>query len=104
MGRAGKFGLFALAAAMLAAQPLTADDDDHERARAALSEGRILPLAEIMKRLSIELPGEVIEVELEQNDDGRFEYEVKVLTPDGRVKEAEIDAADGRLLSVEDDD
>jgi uncharacterized membrane protein YkoI len=104
MGRIGKVGLCVLAASMLAAHPLVADDDDHERARAALSEGRILPLAEILKRLSVELPGEVIEVELEQDDDGRFEYEIKVLTTDGRVKEAEIDAADGRIISIEDDD
>jgi uncharacterized membrane protein YkoI len=32
------------------------------------------------------VPGEVLEVELEE-DDGRFVYVVKMLTPDGRGRE-----------------
>ena len=81
-----------------------ADDDaeDQARARAAVARGEALPVSRILEIAQREVPGQVIEVELEWDDD-RLEYEVKVLTESGRVREIEIDASNGRVLSVEDD-
>jgi uncharacterized membrane protein YkoI len=80
-----------------------ADDDDHELARRALEEGRALPLAEILAKMKPDLPGKVIEVVLEV-DDGTLIYDLKVLSPKGRLQEIEVDAATGKILKMEDDD
>ena len=80
-----------------------ADDDDHELARRALEEGRALPLAEILAKMKPDLPGQVIEVVLEV-DDGTLIYDLKVLSPNGRLQEIEVDAATGKILKREDDD
>ena len=45
----------------------------------------------------------VVEVELER-DDGRWLYELKLLTPEGVLVEMELDAATGALLEFEQDD
>jgi uncharacterized membrane protein YkoI len=42
----------------------------------------------------------VIELELER-DDGRWIYELELVTPEGRLYEMEIDAATGTVLDVE---
>lgn len=93
---------------LLAAWPsgaLRADDDDrdHEVAHRLLSEGRIKPLSELMEVLKGAVPGEVLQVEFE-NENGLYAYEFKVLRPDGRVQEVEIDAATGQVRKVEDED
>jgi uncharacterized membrane protein YkoI len=79
------------------------DDDDQELARRALEQGQALPLAEILAKLKPEVPGKVIKIELEA-DDGALVYELKVLRPDGRIEEIEVDAKTGKLLEIEDDD
>jgi len=79
------------------------DDDDHDRARRALQSGEILPLADILTRLASVAPGRVIETELEV-DDGRYVYEFKLISPGGRLMEAEMDATSGRLIDLEADD
>jgi uncharacterized membrane protein YkoI len=48
-------------------------------------------------------PGRVIEVELER-DDGRWIYELELVSPEGRLYEMEIDAASGTVLEVEQED
>ena len=77
-----------------------ADRDDHDRARRALEAGEILPLAEILTVAEATRPGRVIEVELER-DDGRWIYELELVSPGGRLYEMEIDAATGTVLEVE---
>lgn len=79
------------------------DDNDHELARRALAEGKIRPLADILAALAKRVPGEVIEVDLDY-EQGRFTYEIKVLTPEGKVMEAELDARDARVVAVEEED
>ncbi|WP_164867896.1 PepSY domain-containing protein [Rhodovarius crocodyli] len=69
----------------------------HDRARAAVAEGRILPLADIMARLRPGLEARVIEVELEEHH-GALVYEMRAVTPEGRLLDIEVDAATGRLL------
>lgn len=80
-----------------------ADPHDHDRARAALERGEVLPLAEILATVAAQVPGEVVEVELER-EHGDWVYELKVIAPDGRVLEVLVDAAAGRLLEQEEDD
>lgn len=67
----------------------------------AASTGR-LPLARILAIAQAEVPGEVIEVDLDE-DDGIEIYELSILTSAGRKIEMEIDARTGRILDVEED-
>lgn len=87
-----RIALAGLLAAALAA-PARADDD-HERVRAAREAGRVLPLAELLARVRAAHPGEVLEVELEE-EHGRLVYELKLLGPGGRLAERRYDAATG---------
>ncbi|MEQ8603112.1 MAG: PepSY domain-containing protein [Marivibrio sp.] len=96
-------GATALAAALLAAFGGAASAGDHERAREALERGEILPLLTILQRATGRQPGEVIEVELE-HDDGRWLYEVTLLTAAGVLMEMKLDAATGALIEVERED
>ena len=86
-----------LLAFFLATVPLTLlahAGDDHERVRAAREAGRILPLKAILERVEAGQPGEVLEVELE-DEHGRFMYEIKLLRPGGRLAKLHYDAATG---------
>jgi len=85
-----------------AASPVWASDDDHVAARAALARGEILPLRSVLEIVQRRVPGDVIEVELDREDDG-WEYEVKVLTSTGRVREVTLNARTGAILEIEDD-
>lgn len=62
----------------------------------------LLPMAEILAIAQSRVAGEVIEVELEE-DDGQPEYEVEILTPSGRKIEIDIDATTGIVLEIEED-
>lgn len=75
---------------------------DHDRARHALEEGRVRPLLEILQKVRHRLGGEVIGIEFEQ-DDGRFVYELKIITPQGRLREVHVDAMSGEILKDEED-
>jgi uncharacterized membrane protein YkoI len=84
-----------------------ADDDDardHERARKALLEGRMKSLSEITEIVRPRLPGQILGIELDSEDGGRFVYKFDVLTPKGKLLEIDVDAATGAILSIEDDD
>ncbi|WP_334154451.1 PepSY domain-containing protein [Tepidimonas sp.] len=88
----------ALLAALLGGLPWAAHADrDHDRARAALLAGQILPLPVILDRVRPEVPGDVLEVELER-EDGRWVYELKLLQPGGRLRKVAVDAATGQVL------
>ena len=75
---------------------------EHEEIRAALQRGEVLPLAKILAIAQEKVPGDVLEVELE-NERGALVYEIKVLTESGRVREIKIDARQGTVLEIEDD-
>jgi uncharacterized membrane protein YkoI len=93
----------AVLATLLAIAPLAAEDDaDHERAGEAVRRGELLSLEQILALHPLQ-PGErLVEVELDR-DDGRWEYELQILTPTGRVRELEIDGASGALLDEDSD-
>ena len=58
------------------------DRDDHDRARAAVLAGEVLPLQTLLERLQRSRPGQVLELELER-EDGRWVYEIRLLQFDG---------------------
>jgi uncharacterized membrane protein YkoI len=101
---------FSLAAALLAVgalalspRALAGDHDDHVEARALLQRGEILPLSRILAIVQQQVPGDVVEVELEHGKHHGWEYEVKVLTAQGRVREVKLNARSGEVRKVEDD-
>lgn len=73
------------------------DSRDHERARAAVQAGQVLPLPTLLERLRRTHPGQVLELELER-EDGRWIYEVKLLQADGQLLKLEVDAATAQVL------
>jgi uncharacterized membrane protein YkoI len=75
-----------------------ASDDDHDRARQAVEAGQVLPLPVVLERLATDYPGRVLEVELEQ-EDGRWQYEVKLLQRGGQLTKLKVDAQTGEVLS-----
>jgi len=83
--------------AMALASPLALADNDHDRARAAVQSGKVLPLKSVLERLEREHPGQVLEVELEQ-DQGRWIYEIKLLQAGGRLVKLKLDASSGDVL------
>lgn len=95
-----RVGMMAMAwIGLLICTPALADDlRDHERARAALQAGEILPLQQVLARVSARHPGEVLEVELER-EDGRWVYELKLLQRDGLLVRLDVDARTGEVLA-----
>ena len=76
-------------------------NDDQDLARQALQRGEVLPIARILELVAQHLPGDVIEVQLDERR-GRLEYEIRVLTPSGRVRELVLDARTGAFVRFED--
>jgi uncharacterized membrane protein YkoI len=83
----------------LAAVPAQTDEHDHERARAALEAGQVLPLPVLMERLQRAYPGQIMALELER-DDGRWIYKVKLLQPGGQLSKLKVDAQTGQVLRI----
>ncbi|MFP5508586.1 MAG: PepSY domain-containing protein [Alphaproteobacteria bacterium] len=100
-----RMAVLGMATLVVVAAPALADKkkDDHERARQALERGEIMALSRILDIAEAESDGRVIEVELDR-EDGRWIYELELLTPDGRLLELEIDAARGEILERDYDD
>ena len=78
-----------------------ARDEDQERARNAFERGEIMPIMDILALALQHLPGDVVEVELEIEDE-YISYEIDILTATGRVREIEIDARTGAVLDIDD--
>jgi len=88
-----------LAAVWLGACGSALADADQDRARDAVRDGRALPLERIVEKARMAFGGDVLDVELEDEDDA-LRYELKVMTVDGRILKLEYDAATGDLLRV----
>ncbi len=74
---------------------------EHDRARDAVRAGEILPLQTVLSRVTGQFGGRVIDVDLKGGRGGRaWIYRIKMLTPDGRVREVIADAATGQVRSV----
>ena len=76
-------------------------DSDQDRARAAVQAGQVLPLKTLLERLERDVPGQVLEVELEQEGE-RWTYEVRLLQAGGRLVKLNVDAATGEVLQRRD--
>ncbi|MBM0108111.1 PepSY domain-containing protein [Steroidobacter sp. S1-65] len=76
--------------------------NEHNVVREALQRGEVLPLVKILAIANEQVPGDVIEVELEDEKQALV-YEIKILTGTGRVREVKIDARTGKVLEIEDD-
>lgn len=68
-----------------------------------ITDSKLLPLARILEIARRRVPGQVIEVDLDDDDDDPPEYELEILTADGRKIEMRIDARTGAILEVEED-
>lgn len=98
--RSARLFAFALVlGALVPGQALRADDSDHELARDALQQGRVLPLRQVLDKIEREYQGQVLKIEFER-DDGRYVYEIRLLQKDGRVAKLKVDAVDGRVLKI----
>ncbi len=95
--------LLLVSVATLGVFPAIAGDGDLDRLRDAVRRGEVIPLSQLQASVRKAFPGEIIGVKLDE-DDGRFIYEFKVLKTNGRLVEIEMDAGDGRVLDVDDDD
>ena len=78
-------------------------DDDYGAARALVKSGKILSLEQILGTLDQDNRGRILEVEFER-EDGRYIYEIEILYGSGIVRELEIDAKSGELLTIERED
>ena len=89
----------AAATAGTAAQAAERSHGDHDLARQALEQGKVLPLRTVLEKVEREYQGQVLKVEFE-HEDGRFLYEIRLLQQDGRMAKLKIDAVDGRVLQI----
>lgn len=96
--RASTLGLLVLLGCAFAAAPAGASSPvDHERARRAVQSGAILPLPVVLERLARDHPGQVMEVELEE-DHGQWIYEIKLLNTSGQLLKLKLDARSAVIL------
>lgn len=91
--------LLAVLACALVAPGWAHEHGDHDRARQALEQGKVLPLRTVLDKIERDYQGQVLKIEFEQ-DDGRFIYEIRLLQRDGRMAKLEVDAVDGRVLKI----
>jgi uncharacterized membrane protein YkoI len=78
------------------------DDEQRERdlIMEAVRRGEILPLPKLKSVVLERWPGELVALKVDR-EDGKIRYEFRILRPDGRLTEVEVDAADGAILEVE---
>jgi uncharacterized membrane protein YkoI len=87
---------------LLLAPAAPGEDDDAERARQAVREGRFVSLTSILEWIETRYLGHALEVELEPEEpDEPPTYEIEWLTPQNHVIEFEFDARTGDLLEIE---
>lgn len=78
---------------------LASSPHDHEKARAAFEKGEIKPLSSILEIVAKNYPGDVLEIELE-NEKKQWIYEIKILTKKNVLQKIKIDAKNGHLITV----
>jgi len=79
------------------------DGHSHDHARRARERGEILTLSEVYARAAAQVPGRVLEAELEERH-GRWVYELEILDSRGGLRELELDARTGLVLNQAGDD
>jgi uncharacterized membrane protein YkoI len=90
-----------LALALGGAGPVgSADQADTRQLREAVQRGELASLDSIIEDALRRLPGRVVDVEFDLEDD---EYEIEILDADGRVWELEYRASTGEFKDMEED-
>lgn len=87
---------------IIGANQIVLSEEDHDRAKILREQGEIRPLPEILEKAQREHPGQILEVELEE-EAGKIIYELEFLDEKGRVWEMKYDAKSGVLLSSEEE-
>ncbi|MCW3149728.1 PepSY domain-containing protein [Stutzerimonas stutzeri] len=88
-------------ALLLAAAPAVSRDLDQDEALRLRRDGLIQPLENLLQQALERHPGaRLLEAELEE-EDGRYVYEIELLTSGGVARELELDARTGTLLKDE---
>lgn len=77
--------------------PSGIDRPDHDSALEARARGEILPLEDILKKLSIRPEDRLVDVVLGRRD-GQWIYDITWLTKSGRYHILTVEAAHGQLL------
>lgn len=75
-------------------------DDDARRVREAAQAGRLAPLEQILDDALRRVPGRIVSIELDFDDDT---YEIEILDDQGRLWELEYRASSGRFRAKEPD-
>ncbi len=75
-------------------------DEDHERARALVKGGEIIPLEQLLQQVLGKEPGKLrlLEAELERKR-GRLVYELELVDERGMVRKLLLDAKSGEPLN-----
>ena len=74
-------------------------DDDQDAARRALQTGKALSFDRILDRARRDHPGQLLGAEIE-NEGERLIYELRILTPGGRIGEWRYDARTGHPVGA----
>jgi uncharacterized membrane protein YkoI len=92
--------LTALVLAGIGVSPVLAagGTDDQDVVRQLRQQGKILPLATIIKRLTAKHPGRILQAELE-NEKGKRVYEIRMVLKGGILRTYHVDAHTGEILS-----
>ena len=75
-------------------------ESSQDKAREAVRRDSIKTFAEIMAIARARIVGDIVKIELERKK-GRWEYEIRILSPKGRRWELKIDAVSGQILEIE---
>lgn len=98
--------LVGLLAAIPAANPAQADDEQqesaHDQLRDGVASGRIKSLAELRRVVLSRVNGDIVSARVE-HEHGLELYEFRVLRADGRLVEVEVDARSGKIREIEND-
>jgi len=74
--------------------------DDHDRVRAAVSRGWALPLNQIAPTVQRAVPGQILDVTLQQTSRDGWVYGFVVLTLDGGYRDIVVDARRNEILEI----
>ena len=77
-----------------------AASEDHDTARRALEHGEIRPLDQIIASVKSNVTGNIVSVEIEHFGPA-WDYELRVLDRDGRIRRVTVDARSAQILKIE---
>lgn len=76
------------------------ESEDYDRILKSAREGKILPLARLKAVVLARWPGELLDVSIHSRRESII-YEFRIVRDDGKLTEVEVDAANGKIIEVE---